>query len=477
MTRAASFAVVVIAIAACGEIPPASTYEGRCLVLRPPPSDGPGDRPGTLLDEQLWLRSWIDDTYLWYREVPRTNPRQFATAVDYFNVLKTSAITASGKPKDQFHFSYPTLDWDQMSNSGLDVTYGVRWVLRSSPLTSPPPRNVNVLAAYVQPGSPAAIAGIKRGAQVLMVDGVDVMNGDDVDTLYDGLFPTVPDRTRTLVIKDLGATESRTVALTSSLLAIAPVQRVALGPPYEQVGYLLFHEHTRPAFGGLRDEIAKMHDEGVTDLVLDLRYNNGGYLYVAADLAYMIAGPTATDGKPFMQLHFNDKHQTIDPVGAEIAPLAFGAPGVPLPHLDLPRVFILTGSTTCSASEAVMNSLAGVDVEVIQIGTTTCGKPYGFFPADNCSTTYFAIQFSATNAKDFGDYSDGFTPGGHHAGCVVADDFTHELGDPAEARLAAALGYMTSATCPAAAQSANPPSENDGVAPTPLWRQNAILLR
>ena len=57
-----------------------------------------------------------------------------------------------------------------------------------------------------------------------------------------------------------------------------------------------------------------------------------------------------------------------------------------------------------------MNSLRGVDVEVIQIGSTTRGKPYGFYPTDNCGTTYFTIQFRASNAKGFGDYSDGFSP-------------------------------------------------------------------
>jgi carboxyl-terminal processing protease len=477
MNRAASFVVLVITIAACDEIPPASTYEARCQMPRPWPSDGPGDRSGTLLDEQLWLRSWIDDTYLWYREVPRRDPKKFATAIDYFNVLKTSASTASGKPKDQFHFTYATDDWEHMSQSGLEVSYGVRWALRSAQLNSRPPRDVTVMAAYVQPASPAAIAGIKRGAQVLMVDGVDIVHGDDVDTLHDGLFPGVPDRTHALVIQDVGATATRTVTLTSGLLDITPVRRVALGAPHEQVGYLLFNAHISPAWGELIDEIAKMRDGGVTDLVLDLRYNGGGYLYIAAGLAYMIAGPTASEGKPFYQLHFNDKHPTIDPGrGVPIEPIGFGYQGAVLPHLDLPRVFILTGPGTCSASEAVMNGLAGIDVEVIQIGATTCGKPYGFYPTDNCSTTYFAIQFSATNAKGFGDYSDGFTPGRHHAGCVVADDFTHELGDPAEARLAAALAYMTSATCPTAAQSTNPPSGIE-VVPTPLWRQNAILMR
>jgi hypothetical protein len=86
--------------------------------------------------------------------------------------------------------------------------------------------------------------------------------------------------------------------------------------------------------------------------------------------------------------------------------------GQSLPTLNLPRVFVLTGPDTCSASESVINSLQGVDVEVIQIGTTTCGKPYGFYPEDNCGTTYFTIEFQGVNAKGFGDYTDGFSPGG-----------------------------------------------------------------
>ena len=60
---------------------------------------------------------------------------------------------------------------------------------------------------------------------------------------------------------------------------------------------------------------------------------------------------------------------------------------------------VLTGPDTCSASESVINGLRGVDVEVNLIGGPTCGKPYGFYPQDNCGTTYFAIQFQGVNAR------------------------------------------------------------------------------
>ena len=58
---------------------------------------------------------------------------------------------------------------------------------------------------------------------------------------------------------------------------------------------------------------------------------------------------------------------------------------------------------TCSASESIINGLRGVNVQVIQIGSTTCGKPYGFYPEDNCGTTYFSIQFKGVNAAGFGE--------------------------------------------------------------------------
>jgi hypothetical protein len=97
-----------------------------------------------------------------------------------------------------------------------------------------------------------------------------------------------------------------------------------------------------------------------------------------------------------------------------------------------------------------------VGVEVYQMGSATCGKPYGFYPWDNCGTTYFSVQFEGRNAKNFGDYPDGFTPQNSPVmvsvnlpGCWVADDLSHQLGDENEAQLQAALSYRAGGTCPA----------------------------
>ena len=88
-------------------------------------------------------------------------------------------------------------------------------------------------------------------------------------------------------------------------------------------------------------------------------------------------------------------------------------------------MYIITGPGTCSASESIINSLRGVNVNVYLIGSTTCGKPYGFYPTDNCGTTYFSIQFRGENAANFGDYTDGFSPANTqgvrgHRGCRAA---------------------------------------------------------
>jgi hypothetical protein len=216
----------------------------------------------------------------------------------------------------------------------------------------------------------------------------------------------------------------------------------------------------------------------------------------------MIAGDAATDGRIFERLQFNDKHPTTDPISNEpLTPAPFqkighfgGSKGVVLPTLNLPRVYVLTGPNTCSASESIINGLRGVGVTVYQIGAATCGKPYGFYPQDNCGTTYFSIQFQGDNDKGFGDYPDGFTPASTDdqqarvLGCEVADDFTHPLGDVAEARLKTALAFRAAGNQPSAcaAVSRGAPrvllktgprlSAADGLMPKSPARENRIMM-
>ena len=340
------------------------------------------------------------------------------------------------------------------------IESGLRRVWIAGPFCGYPPRELRV--AYIEPGptSPAAAVNLARGARVLAIDGIDLVNTNvstEIDRLNDALAPVAVGQSHSFTVQDPGGGPQRTVPMTSANVTSTPVQNVrtiatASGP----VGYLLFNDHIATSEAGLVNAITTLRDAGVVDLVLDVRYNGGGFLDIASELAYMIAGSTRTNGRTFELLQFNDQHTTRDPVtGEALAPIPFHssaegfsvAAGTPLPTLNLGRVYVITGGGTCSASESIINSLRGIDVEVIQVGSTTCGKPYGFM-ADNCGTTWFSIQFRGVNAKQFGDYPDGFSPanttgiaGVSLPGCSVADDFLHALGDPAEGRLAAALNY------------------------------------
>jgi hypothetical protein len=475
-----------------GVFQPSSNFGQHCVA----PRGGTSDVTGTARDENNWLRSWTNELYLWYSEVPDLNPASYATP-DYFDRLKTSGTTPSGRAKDRFHFTYKTTDWIALSQSGQEVAYGVQFALVA---TTPPRRAV---IAYVEPSPPATTvsANLSRGVEILTVDGVDLVNVTTqagVDTLNAGLFPDTAGESHTFGVRELNGT-TRNVTLTAATVTTSPVPTVKVLPTGSgPVGYILFNDHIATSEVALYNAITTLKAQSITDLVLDIRYNGGGYLDIAAELAYMIAGPVPTAGRTFELVKFNDKYPNTNPVnGGAIVPTPFYdrsqgfsnnlADNTALPTLNLSRVYVLTGNNTCSASEAVINGLRGVDVQVIQIGGTTCGKPYGFYAKDNCSTTYFSIQFRGVNNKNFGDYADGFSPAAVQTlqtqlpGCSVADDFTQPLGDPTENRLEAALGYRTTGQCVALATlapqsaTARPLSSVEAVVPKSIWRTNRIM--
>ncbi|MEM6625167.1 MAG: S41 family peptidase [Pseudomonadota bacterium] len=427
------------------------------------------DQQGATIDETFWLRSWTHETYLWNDEVVDRDPTPFTDRLEYFALLKTTEQTPSGEDKDDFHFSEPTEDFVAARNSAPNAGYGFQLIVASNT----PPRDYRIL--YTEPGSPAAEleAGepkFKRGTRILSIDGVDLIAGDtqsDINTLNAGLFPENSGETHTFEVLDVDG-DVRTVSVVSDDIVEQPVNRTQLiDTPSGKVGYILFN--TFSPFSSeeqIANAISLLKSDGVTDLVLDLRYNGGGLLAVASQLAYMVAGDAQTSGKTFELLQFNDDAGSQNPVTGEFnEPVPFIDTGLgfslvngaPLDSLDLTRLFILSTENTCSASEAVINGLRGIDVEIILIGDVTCGKPYGFYPTDNCGETYYTIQFRGLNEKGFGDYSDGFVPaessfafGERVSGCVVADDLSHELGDTDEALLAAALTYRDTGACPPA---------------------------
>ena len=473
-------------LAACGggggdSAPPPGPV-GQCPALAPAdlaPKDGVAI--ADLGSDKAWVRDVLMvPNYLWYREIPATDPAApafsdasstsaaYQSLESWFDALLTPATTPSGKAKDQFSFIYPQRAWDALSRSGSSLGYGVEW-FRASPT---PPRGFRV--AFVTPGSPAATAGLRRGDVLVSVNGVsaDAADATGVAVLNGALSPTAP-CTSTFVVNRGGAVQPA-VTLTAADIVSQPVltRQVFDGGAGTKVGYIAFTEHFGQAETQMINAVATLRAEGINDLILDLRYNGGGFLYIASQAAHMIAGAARTSGRVFEDVEFNDKRTTENAQPGSPFASTSCIPNAdftlctnvqPLPTLDLPRLYVLTGRGTCSASEAIINGLRGIDVDVRLIGSASCGKPYGFSNTFSRSgISYFPIEFKNVNAKGFGDYADGFAPN-----CTVADDFTRELGDRAEAMTAAALTLRATGACPAVANALDDRSVRLGLpAPT-----------
>ena len=256
------------------------------------------------------------------------------------------------------------------------------------------------------------------------------------------------------------------ITIESTSLAIEPVnlERV-IQQNGQRIGYLHFNSFgPRTGERQLIDSFERFAAQEVDDLVLDLRYNGGGLLFLSAQLGYMIAG-VQSEGRIFYSQEFNSRDPGRNPLSGErVSPITFQSetlgftddvtPGQDLPTLNLNRVFVLTTDRSCSASEAVMNGLIGIGVEPIQIGTRTCGKATGQIPTENCGLTFVPLHFRGVNANGFGDYDGGFAPGqvtGDFGplitGCEVNDDFSRALGDTEEAQLATAINFAQTGNC------------------------------
>lgn len=410
------------------------------------------DQQGTALDEKLWLRSMMHHFYLWTDDMSDPNPSNFASLDDYYRRLLVS--------EDQFSYSLSEQRHHDMFVEGTDTSYGIRWETdHSDP-------NVPLFIGQVQQNSPN-IDLVRRGDQVIAVNGVDWNTDDEAffSAINAALYPETSGETNEFTLLDRETQNERTVTLTAAPVTNDSVYLYqTLDTDRGTVGYLMLDDFNIPAQEPMIEAVGSLLDPNISDLVLDLRYNPGGSLVLASQLGYMIAGPQATDEKTF----YHYAHNTmVAPYYDEPLPFLnslFDFDGwepdesAPLDSLDLPRVFVVTSPRSCSASEALINGLRGINVDVVQIGGTTCGKPYGYYSVKNCGTVYNFQWFRGENDHGYGDYKFGFTPTDDPAlqtssnppGCVVQEDFAHALGDKEEKMLATVLAYRKTGVCPSA---------------------------
>jgi C-terminal processing protease CtpA/Prc len=378
----------------------------------------------SLAAQQTWLHGYMHDQYYFNTLIQDPAVTSTFDSIDrYFGALLVSV--------DHWSYVQDSVSYTRFFGAGQTFGYGLAVAGQS---TDPLPLRVRDVA----PGSAADWAGLRRGMVVDSINGTDGATLKSTNQLSASLSATTAGEHITVQIRDsLNSPVSRQISLNATIYDLAPVgtPQIVTSVGGRKVAYLLYRTFIDSGMSALQSSLTQFANAGVQDLVLDLRYNGGGLVRIARDLASAIGGDRVY-GQTFTTLKYNATHQ------ASNARFAF-TPG--LSKLNLPRVYVLTGVRTCSASELVINGLKPF-VQVIQIGATTCGKPYGFNPVEHCGNTFSALNFESVNALGAGGYTSGISPT-----CAASDDVEHALGDPAEALTAAALQHIDTGSCPATA--------------------------
>ena len=375
--------------------------------------------------QKTWLRAYMQDWYFWAGSSPNPEPAGYANVQAYFDALQFQGSGAV--PADRWSYISDSASFSQFFGEGKTLGYGL--FVNGLELQLP------LKVRFVEAQSSAAAQGLQRGDQILALNGrsaADIVAANDFSALSPGKEGD------TLAVQIAGTAGPRTVTLTAAVYTLTPVpvSRVFTLANGAKAGYLVLKDFISQAQAPLAAAFDSFRAAGATDVILDLRYNGGGLVSTAGELASLAAG-SAHDGKVFTQLSYNARQSGRNRSFVLAASQAGFA-----------RVVVLTGARTCSASELVVNGLKP-HVQVVTVGAQSCGKPFGFNPASSCSSTFSAVNFESLNSLGEGRYYDGIT-----ATCPVAEDFSGQLGDPAEKLTAAATSYLQTGVCPAVAAAA-----------------------
>lgn len=385
------------------------------------------------------MQDYFSQWYFWNALTPRPQPQADQASAAYFASLlyaggdpvDPAAPQAARWPRDRWSGITSTESFNQFFGEGKSMGYGVQ--VAGLEVAGRPDQPLYV--RYVESQSPAARAGVARGDEVLYINDLpasSVLSSGD----FSALSATQEGEVLRLTLRRNGLVRYET--LVAAVYALTPVgeARVIQTADGRRVGYILVKDMINQALEPWSAQLRAFKQQSIQEVVVDLRYNGGGYVSVARSLAGDLAGPPAA-GQVFTQLRYNppiaDRTETIrlsQPASAHA--------------LSLSRVYVLSGRRTCSASEMLVNGLRGLGVAVVVIGETSCGKPFGFLPTSRCGSTYSVVNFESVNALGQGRYFEGLT-----ATCPAAEDFRGALGNTAEPLLAQALSHQVSGQCAA----------------------------
>lgn len=348
---------------------------------------------------QSEINNWILDSmkyfYIWNETLPATADTSLS-APNFFTTLKYKDDKFSLLYKIGDYFTYPKY---MLYQSGIDFT-----IIASGDSA------LGVIKLVI-PGSVADVQGIKRGDAFSAVDGTPVTTAN-----------------ATTLSENMLAASSFTLTMQSGSAITIPAQGLSENPIYLQdtflvqnkvVGYLFYNYFNDSYNSALQQAFLSFKSAGVSDLILDLRYNPGGSVAAAAMLNAMIV-PNISASTLFAKYKGNSHLGSYD-ITYESA-LAVPESGSAISfsslsdkRLGLSRVFVLTGPGTTSAAELTLNTLKPY-TQVIQIGETTYGKDKGaVIISDNLSPqrvpwTIMPLTYRLYNAKNVGEYTSGITP-------------------------------------------------------------------
>lgn len=401
-------------------------------------------------DANAYVNSWILENmeywYLWNDKLPAKTDQNLDPE-SYFESLLN--------PEDRF--SWIQSNYEELLNSlqGISKEAGYEFVLYREKEGS---NNVILQLLYIKAGSPAEAAGLKRGDIVTHINGSQLTTGN-----YQELLSQIKSNHevlyKSLMVDEQKFGDPKTVALSTVQFSENPnYLHKVIENGGKKIGYFVYNffaggTDNQP---GLYDQemdaiFADFKSKGITDLVVDLRFNSGGSESSARNLASLI-GQGVDASKVFLKRQYNAQVQDAiikDPsLGEEYLTSHYMKKANNVgSQLTSGRVYILTSSRTASASELIINALKPF-MEVFLIGDTTYGKNVGSISLfeENDEKNLWGMQpivVKVFNSEGLSDYSTGFVPDVIHKDNGI---YLYPLGDPREALLGHAIGQITGTT-------------------------------